>query len=111
MRPIVIHLVMLASVAAMPVFAQPATPPAQGAATDRGNPAVNLDRGARTTDAPASGANSFTEGQARDRIQAAGYSDVSDLQKDDQGIWRGQGMRNGQRVAVALDYQGNVSPR
>src|SRR4051812_998463 len=32
--------------------------------------------------APLEGANSFTEGQAQDRILAAGYSDVSALTKD-----------------------------
>src|SRR5689334_9531726 len=32
--------------------------------------------------APLKGANSFTEGQARDRAVAHGFSDVSDLKKD-----------------------------
>jgi opacity protein-like surface antigen len=63
---------------------------------------------ARAPDAPVAGANSFTEGQARSRIEGAGYSNVGDLRKDDQGVWRGQAMRNGSRTEVALDYQGNV---
>jgi hypothetical protein len=62
----------------------------------------------RAPDAPVAGANSFTEGQARSRIEAAGYANVSDLRKDDQGVWRGQAIRNGTRSDVALDYQGNV---
>src|SRR4051812_41797569 len=62
----------------------------------------------RAPDAPVPGANSFTEGQARSRIEDAGYSNVSGLRKDDQGVWRGQAMRNGSRSDVALDYQGNV---
>ncbi|QND66648.1 DUF4142 domain-containing protein [Mesorhizobium loti] len=58
--------------------------------------------------APVPGANSFTEDQAKRRIQDAGYSDVSALTKDDQGIWRGQASKDGKSTAVALDYQGNV---
>ncbi|MBZ9742583.1 MULTISPECIES: DUF4142 domain-containing protein [unclassified Mesorhizobium] len=58
--------------------------------------------------APVPGANSFTEDQAKSRIQDAGFSDVSALNKDDQGIWRGQATKDGKKTAVALDYQGNV---
>ena len=58
--------------------------------------------------APAAGANSFTEGQARTRIEAAGYSNVSGLAKDKDGVWRGKASKGGRTVDVALDYQGNV---
>ena len=37
-----------------------------------------------------------------------GVLEVSALKKDDDGIWRGRAMKNGQQVDVALDYQGNV---
>jgi putative membrane protein len=59
--------------------------------------------------APVAGANSFTEEQAKTRIQDAGYSDVSDLTKDDKGIWRGQAKKDGKGVSVALDFKGNVT--
>jgi putative membrane protein len=59
--------------------------------------------------APVPGANSFTEAQAKDRIQDAGYADVSALAKDDNGVWRGQATKDGKTVSVALDYQGNVT--
>ncbi|MDO9707156.1 hypothetical protein [Paracraurococcus lichenis] len=78
--------------------------------TDSSNAAVRTDDGTRTANAPAPGANSFTEGQAKSRIEAAGFTNVSDLQKDDQGVWRGKAQRSGQQVSVALDYQGNVVP-
>jgi hypothetical protein len=54
------------------------------------------------------GANSFTEGQARSRIESAGFTGVTGLHKDDQGIWRGKATRNGQSVDVGFDYKGNV---
>lgn len=57
---------------------------------------------------PLPGANSFTEGQARDRIAKAGFEEVQQLKKDDQGVWRGQAKKSGQQVSVALDYRGNV---
>ncbi|RAI57906.1 hypothetical protein [Roseicella frigidaeris] len=85
-----------------------ATSPNRG--NDSSNAAVRLDDGNRTAASPAAGANSFTEGQAKSRIEAAGFTNVSDLQKDDQGVWRGRAQRNGQQVSVGLDYQGNVVP-
>lgn len=62
----------------------------------------------RTTQAPVPGANSFTEGQAKARMEERGYTQLTDIRKDDQGIWRARGMKDGQSVGVALDYQGNI---
>ena len=61
--------------------------------------------------APVSGRNSFTEGQAKSRIEAAGYSNISNLQKDNDGIWRGKAEKAGTQTEVSLDFQGNVNPR
>jgi hypothetical protein len=57
---------------------------------------------------PVKGSNSFTEGEARSRIEDKGFSSVGALKKDDDGIWRGHAKTGGQLVDVALDYQGNV---
>ena len=75
-----------------------------------GNAAVN-DKPAdspQTTGSVEPGANSFTEDQVRSRFAAQGLMNVTDLRKDDQGIWRGKAMRNGQQVSVALDYKGTI---
>lgn len=71
--------------------------------------------------APAAGSNSFTETQAKSRIEAAGYSNVSGLIKDKDGIWRGKASKasttagsttlGSTTVDVALDYQDNVVSR
>jgi hypothetical protein len=58
--------------------------------------------------APVPGANSFTEGQAKSRIEANGFSNVSALQKDADGVWRGKAMKNGASVSVGMDFQGNI---
>ena len=86
------------------VVAQNTRPPAN---PDASTTAVAAPK-ANNPGAPASGANSFTEGQARSRIEAAGYSNVSGLAKDNDGIWRGKASKDGRAVEVALDYQGNI---
>ena len=59
--------------------------------------------------APLKGANSFTEGQAKDRAIGHGNVDaVAGLKKDDDGIWRGTGTQAGKTVEIAVDYKGNV---
>ena len=57
----------------------------------------------------AKGHNSFTMSQAKGRIQKAGYTAVSDLTLDADGIWQGHAMRDGQSVHVGLDYKGDVA--
>ena len=82
------------------------TPPTTGSATP---PAVARDKGdSNTTAAPVAGKNSFTEAQARERLEKHGYTDVSALAKDDKSVWRGKAMKSGKSVDVAVDYQGNV---
>lgn len=58
--------------------------------------------------APLEGANSFTEKQAKDRIEAAGFTEVSGLSQDTKGIWRGTAKRGADLIKVAVDYKGNV---
>ena len=62
------------------------------------------------SNAPVAGRNSFTEGQAKSRIEAAGYSNVSNLRKDNEGVWRGKADKGGTQTEVSLDFQGNVNP-
>lgn len=95
-------LVSIVALSASAAVAQPAHP--QGS-----TPAVSGQ--GNNPDAPVSGANSFTEGQAKSRIEARGYASVSELKKDDQGVWRGTAMKEGKRVNVSLDFQGNVVVR
>src|SRR5690242_6839619 len=58
---------------------------------------------------PVSGANSFTESEAKSHIEAKGYSHVTGLKKDESGVWRATATKNGQSGPVSLDYQGNVN--
>jgi hypothetical protein len=65
-------------------------------------------RPAPVAGAPFEGANSFTEGQAKDRAAASGVSGISAMTKDDKGVWRGTGMVDTAAVNVAVDFKGNV---
>ena len=88
--------------------AAPAAPRASApAAEGPQNPAIRTQEG-NTAARPVAGANSFTEGEAKSRIEARGFVNVTGLMKDDQGLWRGRAQQNGRNVTVALDYQGNV---
>lgn len=75
---------------------------------DSHNPAVKNPR-AGTAMVAAKGHNSFTESQARGRIAKAGYTRVSGLAKNRNGVWQGKAMRGNRMVNVALDYKGNVT--
>lgn len=73
------------------------------------NSAINTT-GQNNSSAPVAGSNSFTEGQAKSRIEDAGYSNISELKKDDNGVWRGKAMKGGTAKNVSVDFQGNVNP-
>lgn len=94
------RLLLLGAVALLPVAAwsQTATPEA----------APRSAESSSAPTAPMPGANSFTEGQARSRIEDAGFADVTELRKDEEGIWRGRASRGGTSQEVALDYRGNL---
>lgn len=59
--------------------------------------------------APAKGENSFTEEQARSRIEEAGFSNVTGLTLDNDGVWRAEGQKDGTAVTIKMDYQGNIT--
>lgn len=72
-------------------------------------PAVTTSQApSKTAAAPVKGRNSFTLAEARRRITAGGFTQVTALRKDRDGIWRGTAMKDGASTAVYCDYQGNV---
>jgi len=98
----------LALTAALATTAAAQTTNSQGSSSS--NPAVSHKPAdsPQTTGAVEPGANSFTEGQARSRIESQGFSNVTELRKDDQGIWRGEATRDGKSISVSVDYKGTV---
>ena len=94
--------------AATAFAAAPASAQNQPAQSGPNNNAVNSS-GQNNSDAPVAGRNSFTEGQAKSKIEDAGYTNVTELKKDDKGVWRGQASKGGSANAVSVDFQGNVN--
>jgi hypothetical protein len=83
-------------------------PPPAASLQAPANPAVKSPDD--TASAPlAKGHNSFTKSEALSRIKKAGYSQVTGLTLDANGLWQASGMRDGQSVKVALDYKGDVA--
>ena len=68
---------------------------------------VNDGRGAMETQDEA-GVGAITSTDARSRIEELGYTDVSELRQDRQGVWRGRAKRDGQVFAVWVDPEGNT---
>ena len=99
-------LAAVLALAAGGAIAQTQNPPAKDGPQ---NSAINSESSSnRQVNAPVAGANSFTEGEAKSRIERMGFASVADLKKDDNGVWRGRAMKDGKTVDVSLDYQGNV---
>jgi hypothetical protein len=55
------------------------------------------------------GKNSFTESQAKARIESAGFTHIGALVLDEHGIWRGTASKGAMTVDVGLDFKGNVA--
>jgi hypothetical protein len=102
MRTILFAAALLGA-SALTAVAQTSTTPS----TDTNTPAVATPS-TKSAAAPVAGHNSFTQAQAKERIEKAGYSGVTALKLDDKGIWRSTATKDGKPVSVALDYQGNI---
>jgi len=127
MKLTVLGLAAAAMLTAAPAFAQtngPTTAPAErsgstvmppgspGNRTGQQAASGETNQPVATTSAnapqPAHGSNSFTEGQAKSRLEKEGFSSVTNLRKDTDGVWRAQAQKNGTSVQAWLDYKGNV---
>lgn len=78
------------------------------AAVAQTTPLSPTDPSARSLSRSISPATAFTEGDAKSRFEARGYSNIHGLHKDAFGIWRGAGTRNGKAFKLSLDVEGNV---
>jgi len=100
--------VIVLTVAAMGLFATIASAQNMPAQQGPQNPAVK-DMHQNNSSTPVAGSNSFTQAEAKSQIEAKGYTHVARLRKDDNGVWRGTAMKDGQSGPVSVDYQGNVN--
>jgi hypothetical protein len=103
---------LMASLAVGGAYAQTAATPnatmGGGTAAASGNSNQAVATTHENAPMPAKGANSFTMGEASTRIANNGFTNVTGLAKDADGVWRGHADKNGTNAAVWLDYKGNV---
>lgn len=85
-------------------LAQDQSPPANNGPA---NPPVKTEPG-NNPGAPVAGANSYSQSEAKSRMEAMGFTHVTMLAKDDTGVWRAHARKGHHKVIVSLDYQGNV---
>ena len=85
-----------------------AGPPDKNAAAASGNNNQAVATTSAHAPTPAKGSNSFTVAEAQRRLEKNGFSNVSDLTKDDNGVWRGNAQKSGSPTTVWLDYKGNT---
>lgn len=117
----ILAVIAASALLATPLAAQTAPSGGTTSPTGSSNPAVRSG-GNAPSDVNASGraqfvaasalekgANSFTEGQVKSRLEGAGLTNVTDLKKDADGIWHGKAMRDGKSVTVGFDYKGNIA--
>jgi putative membrane protein len=100
MKKLLLPAIALAATCSVSALAQPANSDNNSAVKETHT--VNAD-------GPSRGANSFTEGEARGHIENAGFTHVSKLSKDNDGVWRGTAIKHGHRVSVAVDFKGDVT--
>src|SRR5262245_56287000 len=58
---------------------------------------------------PAVRGNLFTEQQARNHLYHLGYTSVSVLSKDENGVWHGSASKDGKTLNVAVDIKGTAA--
>ncbi len=90
------------------IFAGAASAQNPAAQSGPNNNAVNSP-GQNNSASPVAGRNSFTEREAQSAIEKAGYTNVTELKKDDNGVWRGKASKGGSSTQVSVDFQGNVN--
>jgi hypothetical protein len=57
------------------------------------------------------GTRSYSQAQARARLEAMGFLAIGELRLDPKGVWRGVATSGARRVDVGLDKQGKVAAR
>ena len=84
------------------------TAPGGAVSPPAANDAVNTDGQAGAV-APAS--NSFTQAEAADQLQKAGYTNVTGLAKTADGLWTAKATKDGKSSDVSLDFKGAITAR
>ena len=58
--------------------------------------------------APHAGPSSFTADDAKAKFESQGFREITELKKNNDGVWIGKAQRDGDSFEVALDFEGNI---
>jgi putative membrane protein len=94
---------MIRTLALAAVVATGLAAPALAESADNPSPAQSAEA------KPAVRGNLFTQQQAREHLLHLGYTQVSELSKDENGVWRGSATKDGKTLSVAVDVKGTVA--
>jgi putative membrane protein len=100
--------IVIAAATACSLFASMALAQDMPAQDGPSNPAIKSMH-ENNSAVPVAGANSFTKAQAKSAIVAKGYTHITKLKKDKDGVWHATAVKDGQSGPVSIDYQGNVN--
>src|SRR5438067_11540996 len=64
--------------------------------------------GSSTTMPGSSGTSAMSESAVKSKIEASGYSNITNLKQDAAGGWTAKATKGGQQVAVSVDSKGMV---
>jgi len=95
MKPIFIGLFLILAVGAAPSTAGAQSPPAS-----------SLSVSPVTPEPPSK--ESPEAATVRSKLEALGYSDITDIERDPTGVWRAHAHRGSDAVVVAIDKGGRV---
>jgi hypothetical protein len=82
-----------------------------GSSTARNNPSPASGTVEGSSALPVAGAYGFIESQAKSRLESSGYKNISGLEKNNSGNWRGQAEKNGLPSAFNCSARNNLSSR
>lgn len=80
-----------------------------GAKAPASPPAAQTQTQTKATTPATPNAAVTTETQAKARIESQGFTNVSEIKKDAQGMWSAKAMKDGKSVQVSLDARGQVT--
>jgi hypothetical protein len=86
-----------------PIQVQPATPPSSADAPNlpKAAPVINSEEQAAV--------KIENEEQAKAKIESEGFTDVSELKQNTNGMWTAMAMKDGKPVQLSLNTEGQIS--
>ena len=100
----------IATVAAALMFGASSIAMAQSSSRDTATPAPAMKSSPSSSSLSGSSSAPMNEAQVKQKLEADGYSNVSDVRKDKDG-WTAKANHNGKQVTVDVDANGKIESK